>query len=150
MHALTAAALALLAPLALADPGVRSEGGPYVLDWYTIDGGGGTSSGGPYTLSGTIGQPDAAAPFSGGPYTLEPGFWPGATGTGAPCPCDLSGPVTGVPDGVLNVDDVAAFVTFFSTSDPRADISGPIGIPDGVINIDDIAGFIDCFADGCP
>jgi len=48
----------------------------YAIDWYTIDGGGGTSSGGSYTLSGTIGQPDAGT-LSGGNYTLKGGFWPG-------------------------------------------------------------------------
>src|SRR5687767_12402244 len=46
----------------------------YSIDWYTIDGGGGTSSGGPYTLSGTIGQPDAGV-HTGGNYTLVGGFW---------------------------------------------------------------------------
>ena len=35
------------------------SGGPYVLDWSTIDGGGATSSGGSYVLRGTVGQPDA-------------------------------------------------------------------------------------------
>ena len=48
----------------------------YALDWSTIDGGGGTSSGGQYTLSGTIGQPDAGA-MSGGSFSLQGGFWPG-------------------------------------------------------------------------
>ena len=46
----------------------------YSIDWYTIDGGGGTSSGGPYTLTGTIGQPDAGV-HTGGSYTLVGGFW---------------------------------------------------------------------------
>ena len=58
----------------------------YSIDWFTLDGGGGTSSGGNFTLTGTIGQPDAGT-LSGGDYTLEGGFWPGivvpATG-GAP------------------------------------------------------------------
>ena len=44
------------------------------IDWFTIDGGGGQSSGGAYTLNGTIGQPDAAT-SSGGSYTLHGGFW---------------------------------------------------------------------------
>jgi hypothetical protein len=48
----------------------------YKITWYTIDGGGGTSTGGPYTLNGTIGQPDAAW-SSGGIYELLGGFWPG-------------------------------------------------------------------------
>lgn len=51
---------------------------PFAIDWYTVDGGGGTSTGGSYTLSGTIGQPDAATTtLSGGSYTLQGGFWPG-------------------------------------------------------------------------
>lgn len=50
--------------------------GQYELDWYTIDGGGGRSSGGPYELLGTIGQPDAAW-SSGGDFELLGGFLPG-------------------------------------------------------------------------
>ena len=50
--------------------------GDYELGWNTIDGGGGTSSGGSYVLSGTIGQPDAAY-SAGGQYELLGGFWPG-------------------------------------------------------------------------
>jgi hypothetical protein len=44
------------------------------IDWYTIDGGGGTSAGGTYTLQGTTGQPDAGV-MSGGTYTLQGGYW---------------------------------------------------------------------------
>jgi hypothetical protein len=50
--------------------------GDYELSWYTIDGGGGRSIGGLYTLTGTIGQPDAAY-SAGGDYELLGGFWPG-------------------------------------------------------------------------
>jgi hypothetical protein len=46
----------------------------YSIDWYTIDGGGGTSTGGVYSVSGTIGQPDAGV-LTGGNYTLVGGFW---------------------------------------------------------------------------
>jgi len=46
----------------------------YSIDWYTIDGGGGTSTGGDFQVSGTIGQPDAGA-ATGGPYQLVGGFW---------------------------------------------------------------------------
>ena len=48
----------------------------YSLDWSNIGGGGGISSGGVYSVSGTIGQPDAGA-MSGGQYSLVGGFWPG-------------------------------------------------------------------------
>jgi hypothetical protein len=54
--------------------------GGYGLDWWAVDGGGGTSSGGPYGLSGTAGQPDLGV-LSGGSYTLAGGFWPGGGGT---------------------------------------------------------------------
>jgi hypothetical protein len=46
----------------------------YSLGWSTIDGGGGTSTGGVYAVTGTIGQPDAGA-ISGGNFTLQGGFW---------------------------------------------------------------------------
>jgi len=46
----------------------------YAISWWTVDGGGGTSTGGGYTLSGTIGQPDAGV-MGGGGYTLTGGFW---------------------------------------------------------------------------
>ncbi len=47
---------------------------PYSINWYTMDGGGGTSTGGVYSVTGTIGQPDAGT-MSGGNYTLQGGFW---------------------------------------------------------------------------
>ena len=46
----------------------------YSLDWFTLDGGGGTSTNGQYSLTGTIGQPDAGT-LSGGNCTLVGGFW---------------------------------------------------------------------------
>jgi hypothetical protein len=47
----------------------------YSINWFTIDGGGGTSAGGVYSVSGTIGQPDAGGPMAGGNYSLIGGFW---------------------------------------------------------------------------
>jgi len=47
----------------------------YSVDWYKVSGGGGTSSGGNYQLSGTIGQPDASGAMSGGNYSVTGGFW---------------------------------------------------------------------------
>jgi hypothetical protein len=48
---------------------------PYSVDWHKISGGGGTSTGGVYSVSGTIGQPDAGAAMSGGNYSVTGGFW---------------------------------------------------------------------------
>ncbi len=45
------------------------------IDWHTIDGGGGTSTGGVYSVSGTIGQHDAGGPMTNGIYSLTGGFW---------------------------------------------------------------------------
>lgn len=44
------------------------------IDWFTIDGGGGTSSSDGYSITGTIGQPDAGV-MRGYPYTVVGGFW---------------------------------------------------------------------------
>jgi hypothetical protein len=50
----------------------------FTIDSWTVDGGGTSlSSGGDYTLAGTIGQPDASTTLSGGDYTLTGGFWAG-------------------------------------------------------------------------
>jgi len=46
----------------------------FSIDWFTIDGGGGTSTGGVYSVGGTIGQPDAGK-LTGGQFTLDGGFW---------------------------------------------------------------------------
>jgi hypothetical protein len=61
------ALLLLLAPISRAQN--------YSIDWYKIAGGGGTSSGGQYSLSGTIGQHDAGGPMTGGAYSVTGGFW---------------------------------------------------------------------------
>jgi hypothetical protein len=55
---------------------IKVKCGQYKIDWYTIDGGGGQSTGGQYVLNGTIGQPDAGYSEGGG-YEVLGGFWPG-------------------------------------------------------------------------
>ena len=66
----------LLCLLMFAAAAMAPGAGPYEISRYTIDSGGGTSSGGPYTVTGTIGQPDSAWSI-GGKYELFGGFWPG-------------------------------------------------------------------------
>src|SRR5512136_1880194 len=63
----------ILAVLALA-AGMAQAQTNFTVDWFTIDGGGGTSTGGSYTVSGTIGQPDAGV-MSGGQYSVTGGYW---------------------------------------------------------------------------
>jgi hypothetical protein len=47
----------------------------YSVDWFKVSGGGGAGSNGQYSISGTIGQPDAGGPMTGGNYSLTGGFW---------------------------------------------------------------------------
>lgn len=47
----------------------------YSINWFKVAGGGGTSAGGSYQVSGTIGQHDAGGPMTGGNYSLTGGFW---------------------------------------------------------------------------
>ncbi len=78
-------------------------GGDFDLSWHTIDGGGGSSTGGGFELAGTIGQHDTGEVMTGGNFALLGGFWAGAgLAPGIPCPADLdrSGSV-GVPDLLL-------------------------------------------------
>lgn len=65
--------------MALEDQAGAAPDGPslrFVIAAWTIDGGGTSISvGGPYVLSGTIGQPDAAPSIHGGGQVVLPGFW---------------------------------------------------------------------------
>lgn len=67
-------AVLVLAILLLGFAVPRASSQTYSIDWFTIDGGGGTSTGGVYSVSGTIGQPDAGH-MSGGNFTIDGGFW---------------------------------------------------------------------------
>ena len=54
---------------------VMATGQGYGVDWFKIGGGGGTSSQGGFSVSGTIGQPEAGARMTGGGFTVTGGFW---------------------------------------------------------------------------
>jgi hypothetical protein len=54
---------------------LRAWGQSYSVDWSKVSGGGGVSTGGVYSVSGTIGQPDAGGPMTGGNYSVTGGFW---------------------------------------------------------------------------
>lgn len=47
----------------------------FSVGWFTVDGGGGTSVGGGYSVSGTVGQPDPGPLLTGGHFTVAGGFW---------------------------------------------------------------------------
>jgi hypothetical protein len=50
----------------------------YSLDWWTVAGGGGESTGGQFTLNGTAGQSQNIV-MEGGDFKLGGGFWGGGT-----------------------------------------------------------------------
>jgi hypothetical protein len=63
----------LLATILLAPSVLLAQ--QYSIDWYKIAGGDGTSTGGVFTVSGTIGQADASSAMTGPGYSLTGGFW---------------------------------------------------------------------------
>ncbi len=60
---------------------------------------------------------------------------------GIVCSADLT-----LPFGVLNFDDVLAFLTAFGAMDPAADLAEPYG----EIDFDDVLAFLVSFGSGCP
>lgn len=114
----------------------------FVIEWSTVDGGGAQSStGGPFSLDGTIGQPDAGTPplMSGGTLQLAGGFWP----VTQVCYClsDTNG------DGLRNGEDVQAFVQCLMSGGACscADIDQHNGL-----TADDIPAFVDDMLAGTP
>jgi hypothetical protein len=111
------------------------------IPWYTIDAGGGASSGGGLTVIGTVGQPDAGASAGGG-LTIACGFWPGGA---AACyaNCDAS---TIAP--ILNVNDFSCFLNKYAAGDLSANCDGSTIAP--ILNVNDFSCFLNRYAIGCP
>jgi hypothetical protein len=113
-------------------------GGDFEVTKFTLDGGGGTSSDGPYVLSGLIGQPDAGQ-MTGGSFALSGGFFSGQANS-PPCPGDTTG------DGTVNVEDLVAVITAWGPAAPGApeDTNG-----DGSVNVTDLVSVITLWGP-CP
>jgi hypothetical protein len=111
----------------------------FQIDWYTIDGGGGTSTGGSFSLTGTIGQCDAGpapAGMSGASFALDGGFW--GVSAAPPCRADFN------HDGQTNSQDFFDFLAAFFALAPAADFNR-----DGAINSQDFFDFLAAFFAGC-
>ena len=74
-RARTLAALFTLALLGLLGHVTTAPAQTYSIDSFTIDGGGGTSTGGVFSVTGTIAQPDAGGPMTNAQYSVTGGFW---------------------------------------------------------------------------
>jgi hypothetical protein len=113
---------ALLAPLAL-------SAADYSITSFTIDGGGGASTGGQFSLTGTIGQPEAGV-LSGGQFTLQSGFW----GAGAAIPTQTAPVLAAVPDQTVDELTLLRLTLSATDSDLPANtltfslVSGPSGL----------------------
>lgn len=55
--------------------GFTAHAQSYSIPWAKIAGGGSTSTGGVFTVLGTIGQHDASRPITNGIYSVVGGFW---------------------------------------------------------------------------
>ncbi len=142
MHVSIALGIALTSLTAVAAPML---GGPqYDISWFTIDGGGGTSTGGGFSLSGTIGQPDAGV-MSGGNFTLVGGFWAGGSIPQINCPGDTvtSATFSPPPDGQIDAADLAFLLGAWGANPGSpADIVTSATFappPDGVVDAADLA-----------
>jgi hypothetical protein len=127
--------IGVVGALAVAALAVGAGARPLDITWWTVDGGGAiTSTGGQFSLGGTIGQADAGV-MSGGTFTLQGGFWAGA---GFTCACDWN------HNGVLNSQDFFDYLNDFFGDSANADYNA-----DGVTNSQDFFDFLVCFFGGC-
>jgi hypothetical protein len=104
----------ILGLVALLIPAQRAAAqATYDLSWNTVDCGGETSAQGSYSLTGSVGQPEAAD-MSGGGYDLAGGYW-----------TSVEGPSCGSADfncdGDLGTDaDIEAFFSCLAGNCPAA------------------------------
>jgi hypothetical protein len=106
----------------------------YKISWHTIDGGGGTSSGGQYVVTGTIGQPDAGY-HDEAPYELLGGFWVG-------------GPLC-----IVDLEDFAQFAAYWLevSCDAGNDYCGGANLDgENGVNIDDLTVLANEWLNFCP
>jgi hypothetical protein len=124
----------------------------FQIDWYTVDGGGGTSTGGAFSLTGTMGQPDAGS-ASGGTFACAGGFW-GAAAATLPCYANCDGSTT---PPVVNTGDFTCFLQQYSAAVPLAsaqqqahyaNCDGSTTFPQ--VNTADFTCFLQKYAAGCP
>jgi hypothetical protein len=103
----------------------------YAITRSTTAGGGGTSAGGAYAITGTGGQSDAGT-MSGGTFTLTSGFWAFATAVQTPNAPHLlivaSGP------GIATISWTPATPGFVLQESLSLEPSAWINVPSGAVN----------------
>ena len=121
----------------------QSSGGVYVLEQSVVAGGGGTSTTGtgPFSVTGTVGQPSAGSRSANGPVLLESGFWTHPAFSPTAAEVSITGRVL-TPDG-RGLRNAGVVLTAMS-GETRSALTGPFGyyrfaaVPSGetyVINV---------------
>ena len=114
----------------------------YSIDWWTIDGGGEMgSTGGPFELSATIGQPDAGGPLLGGEFELTSGFWVAAAEPF--CFGDLD------ENGVIGLSDLATLLGSYGQTSGMTYEDGDLD-GDGDVDLSDLAFLLSLYGTICP
>ena len=110
----------------------------YDLDWSTFDAGGVMYSSSPsFTLSGTIGQPDADV-LTGEDIELVGGFWP------IHCEADFDA------DGVVDLSDLAELLAAYNSCIGDAAYIPIVDLDaSGCINLSDLANLLSHYGDMC-
>ena len=120
----------LILILLLTSSTLAMSGGDYEISWSTIDGGGGICTGGPYVLTGTIGQPDAADSQGGG-FIVLGGFWPGT------------------PVCIVNLEHFANFAEYWLMT--GTGLPADLYVDEyNIVNLDDLDVFLDYWLWYCP
>ena len=137
------AAVSAVAFLHLSAANAQS-GGPFDLDWNTIDTGSVTSaSGGPFMLGGTVGQPDAGT-AAGGPFTLDGGFPPGVSFGAGECVGDCK------HDGAVTIDEIITGVNIALESLTVNACPAFDANRDGAVTINEIITGVNSALNACP
>ena len=107
----------------------------FSINWFTIDGGGGTSAGGPFSVSGAIGQPDASpTPLAGNGFNVTGGFWSFRSTPPPSAPSPLLLHIALISGGQIKVSAQAApgaTATVEATTD--------LGNPNGWVNLSTVS-----------
>lgn len=112
--------------------GIAIAGGPFEVNEWTVDGGGGLSTGGVFQAIGTVGQFDASQRMNGGGFEVIGGFWAAVS-----CPADLNG------NGTVDLGDLNIVLGAFGGGN-AGDING-----DGTTNLADLNLILGSFGSPC-
>lgn len=136
LRIVAAAAASMLATASLAVAGPM-----FAVSWFSMDCGGSTSSSGGFSMTGTIGQPDART-VSAGPLMLAGGFEYDFTAMPPACPGDVNG------DNMVGLADIAEIINCWAQP-ASCNIAADLDSSDS-IGLGDLAVIINFWGTSCP